>query len=106
MVTTGIRKVSMPPSMVTAVKELAWKERTSVSALVREILQEFEANPKAFNDVGDTVDRLDAVLTVYVQNDIWYAGRDTAYAHGRIPISVLIRKGLNKRLKQAQDIPA
>lgn len=101
MVTTGIRKVSMPPHMVDEVKDFAWRERTSVSALIREILEVYLADPRAYRDVDDTDEPVPAVLTVYVPEDIWLNGRDTAYVNGRIPISVIIRKGLIARMAQS-----
>ncbi len=87
-------------------KDYAWRNKTSVSALVREILQDYEADPKSYRDVQDTLDPVPAVLTVYVPNEIWYAGRDMAYAHGRIPISALIRRGLIAKLMESTEIPA
>jgi hypothetical protein len=98
MVTTGIRKISMPPQMVDNVKDFAWRERTSVSALVREVLEVYLADPRMYKDVADTDEPVPAVLTVYVPDDIWLDSRDTAYANGRIPISVIIRKGLIARM--------
>jgi hypothetical protein len=98
MVTTAIRKVSMPPHMVDEVKEFAWQERTSVSALVREVLEVYLVDPLVYRNVDDTDEPVPATLTVYVPDDIWLAGRDTAYVHGRIPISVIVRKGLIARM--------
>lgn len=98
MVTTGIRKVSMPPQMLADVKDFAWRNRTSVSALVRECLEEYLGNVHAFWQTPDTDEQVSSVLTVYVPNDTWFAARDQAYANGRIPISVIIRKGLLEKM--------
>jgi hypothetical protein len=101
MTATGIRKVSMTPQMVGEVKDFAWRNRTSVSALVREVIEEFLADPKQFQYLVDTDEQVPSVLTVYVPDDIWLGGRDTAYVHGRMAISAVVRKGLIARMSAA-----
>lgn len=106
MTATGIRKISMDPAMVEEVKDYAWRNRTSASRMVRDVLEELNQNPKAFYEIEDTDQPVPLTLTVYVPDDIWYPARDVAYQHGRVPLSVFIRKGLIARMRGAQDIPA
>lgn len=93
----------MTPPMVTAVKDLAWRERTSASKIVRDILETIIENPGLYLEVVDTDQPVPSVFTVYVPDDLWYRARDVAYSQGRMGISTLIRKGLIARL---EDIPA
>jgi hypothetical protein len=106
MTATGIRKISMTPQMVEDLKDYAWRSRTSASRLVRDILEELVQNPAAYRTVDDTDQPVPSVFTVYVPDELWYAARDTAYMNGRIPLSVLVRKGLLARMEAASDIPA
>lgn len=104
MTATGIRKVTMPPSVVSQVKDMAWRNRISASQVVRDIIQEYSQNPDSFSALPDMEGALTGTLTVYVPDDPWYAARDIAYVSGRTPISVVIRKGLRARLER-EPIP-
>ncbi len=88
----------MPGSEVTRVKELAWEQRVSASQLVREILADYRANPRAYDALPDMEGPLSDTLTVYVPAEPWLETRDVAYASGRIPVAMVIRKGLLLRL--------
>jgi hypothetical protein len=105
VVAVGIRKVSMPLKEIEALKEYAWKRRLSVSQVVREILDDYRANPSAYRALSDMDGHLSGKITVYVPDEQWYPARDIAYVNGRVPISVIIRKGVH-RMMRAEDIPA
>jgi hypothetical protein len=94
----------MPTAMIAQLKEYAWENRTSVSQVVRDVLDEYRNNPKAYTDLTDMEGSLSGSLTVYVPDDPWLNVRDTAYLSGRIPVSVIIRKGVKARLV-AENIP-
>jgi hypothetical protein len=104
MVTMGIRKVSLPPAMKTQLEDFAWKNRKSVSLVIREILDDYRENPTAYKSLPDMDGALSSTLTVYVPDSQWMAARDTAYAQGRAALSVVIRKGIRQRL-EADAIP-
>lgn len=95
----------MPSMVVTQVKDMAWRNRVSASQIVRDIIEEYSADPTAYRALPDMDGALSGTLTVYVPDDPWYAARDIAYGGGRIPISVIIRKGLRARLEK-ESIPA
>jgi hypothetical protein len=40
MVTTGIRRISMPPAAKTELEDYAWRNKKSVSLVIREVLDE------------------------------------------------------------------
>lgn len=101
MTATGIRKVTMPSAVVAQVKDLAWRNRVSASQIVRDIIEEYSANPGVYKELPDMEGTLSGTLTIYVPDDPWYAARDIAYVGGRTPISVIIRKGLRARLEAA-----
>jgi hypothetical protein len=105
MTATGIRKVTMPSSVVPLVKEMAWRNRVSASQIVREIIEDFAQNPDVYRALPEMEGALSGTLTVYVPDEPWYAARDVAYVSGRIPVSVIIRKGLRARLER-EPIPA
>lgn len=105
MTATGIRKVTMPSAVVSQVKDMAWRNRVSASQIVRDIIEEYSANPSAYKELPDMEGSLSGTLTIYVPDDPWYAARDIAYVGGRTPISVIIRKGLRVRL-EGEPIPA
>lgn len=77
----------------------------SASKIVRDIIEDFTANPETYRALSDMDGSLSGTLTVYVPDDPWYAARDVAYVSGRVPMSVIIRKGLRMRLEQ-EPIPA
>lgn len=104
MTKTGIRKVTIPSAYVEKVKDLAWRNRVSVSQIVREILQEYRDNPGGFKELPDMEGPPVDTITVYVPSVPWLAARDAAYTYGRTPISVIIRKGLRLRL-ESEYIP-
>lgn len=105
MVATGIRKVAVPIRQQDPVKELAWRSRVSRSQVIRDVIEEYVQNPAAYRALPDMDGLMSGTVTVYVPDDIWYAARDIAYADGRTPISVIIRKGLRARM-EAETIPA
>jgi hypothetical protein len=84
--------------MIDQVKDYAWGKRTSVSQLIREVLEDFCKNPKAYIALDDMGGTLSGSLTVYVPDDLWYNARDLAYLGGRVPLSVVIRKGIHARM--------
>lgn len=104
MTATGIRKVTMPSTVVAQVKDLAWRNRVSASQIVRDIIDEYRKDPASFKELPDMEGALSETLTIYVPDAPWYAARDIAYVGGRIPISAIIRKGLRVRLERG-DIP-
>jgi metal-responsive CopG/Arc/MetJ family transcriptional regulator len=100
MTATGIRKVTMPSGTVAQVKEMAWRNRESASKIIRDIIQEYSENPESFRALPDMEGALSGTITVYVPDDPWWVARDIAYSKGRMPISVVIRKGLRARLEK------
>lgn len=104
MVTTGIRRISMPPAAKTELEDYAWRSKKSVSLVIREVLEEFRKNPEAYRALPDMEGALTGRLTAYVPDAPWLAARDLAYTSGRVALSVIIRKGVRHRLEE-EDIP-
>lgn len=99
MTTTGIRKVAMPLIELKELKDYAWRNRMSVSLVVREILEEFVNDRAPFQEAPDMTGSLSGSLTAYVPQPLWLAARDQAYISGRVPLTVIIRKGVRLRLE-------
>jgi hypothetical protein len=104
MVTTGIRRISMPPAAKTELEDYAWRNKKSVSLVIREVLDEYRKNPEAYRALPDMEGALSGRVTAYVPDTPWFAARDLAYTSGRVALSVIIRKGV-KAAMEREDVP-
>lgn len=102
MVSTGIRRVSMPPTAKEQLEEFAWRSKKSVSLVIREVLEEYRRNPEAYRALPDMDEPLTGRVTAYVPDPQWFAARDLAYTSGRVALSVIIRKGVRAAMEREQ----
>jgi hypothetical protein len=100
MVTTGIRRISMPPTAKAELEDFAWRNHKSVSLVIREVLEEYRRNPEAYRALPDMDGALSGRVTAYVPDAPWFAARDMAYTSGRIALSVVIRKGVRAAMER------
>lgn len=100
-----IRKISVSKKMKEELREYAWKNRTSMSAVIAGICENLASNPRYYQDWASDADAggQEESLTIYVNDDPWLRAKDVLY-FARTPLTVGIRQGLRAVLSE-EDIP-
>ena len=98
MATQGIRKINMPATLATEIREYAWRNRQSISQVVRDVLLAAEEDIGTFMDYPDDIHGNTRSLTVYVPSEIWDKVRREAFLSGQ-SMSALIRQGLRATIE-------
>lgn len=100
-----IRKVSVSTQMKEELREYAWRNRTSMSAVVTDICNNLGTNPRYYQAwaQGDENKGQEDSLTLYVNEESWLKAKDVLY-FARTPLTVGIRQGLRAVLS-SEGIP-
>lgn len=88
------REVSMTASLKEQLKDQAWSERTTMSKIVREELEEYAAGE--LEEAGET-ELLTATVQVNIEDEVYAKAKARAQAAGT-PLSEVIRRRIGARL--------
>jgi hypothetical protein len=91
----GVRKLTLPIQQMEDLREYAWRHRTTVSAILRDVIQQIAENPNTFNATPQTHGLNSGTITFYCPDSQWVAAKESA---GTRMLSQLIRRGANARL--------
>jgi hypothetical protein len=97
--TRPVRKVAVAAGTRELLRDYAWRQRTSMSAVVTEICRNLVTNPRYYEAYSDDDAALTDSLTLYVPEEPWQRARDVLY-FARIPLSQGIREGIRAVLAE------
>ena len=86
----------MSRELAASVREQAWRDRTTISALVRDVLTDYLENGSEANLAPVDVPSHETRLTYKVPDDMWAQVKERASNEG-VSIAGLIRRGLVAR---------
>lgn len=99
---TSIRKVWMTPELHEALGELAYRQRTTVSDILRDILSDITKNPQPrwLAKLADLDGPKTKSVSLIIDDAAWLAARDAAWPT-RMSIAKLVRLHALHRLQAA-----
>lgn len=89
-------KIWMSSELATTAKDVAWRQRRTFGAVVREILNDYLEHGNEANLAPIDVPAHEARLTYKVNDDIWQKVRERAEREG-VSIAGIIRRGIVAR---------
>lgn len=99
MTSKGIRKINLSRETLDELKEYAWRHRTSISQVIRDILMNIEKDVKFYQNWHDSIHGNSCTVTVYVPDEVWLPVKEATY-WARVSLSSVIRKGIRATLDQ------